>query len=113
MEFKDYFWGQWMEKDLSGWFEGFTQAGPSTNNGLECINRTLKDAYTLRERLPISCFLGKAMDIVADWSVSAEKETFQTSPTTSLEVWTLAWQWVRSRPTIRNASVGSLPLIFI
>ena len=44
-EFKDYFWGQWMQKDLSGWFEGFTQAGPSTNNGLECINRTLKDAY--------------------------------------------------------------------
>ena len=39
------------------WYEGTSQGTLSTNNGLESINRFIKDEYTFRERLPPSRFV--------------------------------------------------------
>ena len=58
-EFRQYFWAQWMGA-LSGWYEGYSGHRPSMNNGLEAINRTIKDSHILRDRLP----LGEAIGIV-------------------------------------------------
>ena len=47
--FRQYFLAQWMGA-LFGWYEGYPGHSPSTNNGLEAIDRTIKDSHTLRDR---------------------------------------------------------------
>lgn len=57
-EFIDYFNRQWT-KDHSGWYEGFVERCPSTNNGLEGFNSVLKRVYTHRALLPLGVFHGE------------------------------------------------------
>ena len=54
-----------------GWYEGFADGNiPSTDNGLESVNRVIKDSHTLRDRMPISQYLVNAMDMIRDWSLN-------------------------------------------
>lgn len=66
-DFIDYFEENWCSKN-SGWFEGFANGIPSTNNGLERKNLEIKELYTLRKRLPFTEFKTVAETIVQDWS---------------------------------------------
>ena len=45
-----YFEEQWLRKNYI-WFEGAAVGQPSTNNGVEAMNATLKREYTMRDRL--------------------------------------------------------------
>ncbi len=49
-EFMSYFKDTWLDRN-EGWYEGHAPGYPSTNNGLESINRCIKDEHTLRSRL--------------------------------------------------------------
>lgn len=51
-----YFKKQWMDK-LSNWFEGSANYTPSSNNGVESHNASIKRKITLRKRLPLNQFL--------------------------------------------------------
>ena len=99
LPFRDYFWQQWMG-ELQGWYEGFSKLHPSTNNGLEAINKTLKASYTLRDRLPLQRFLDKAKEAAEEWSFSLQREGFQNEKTIHLSEWTQAWQWQAEQPNI-------------
>ncbi|RNA28508.1 hypothetical protein BpHYR1_012213, partial [Brachionus plicatilis] len=50
-KFFDYFKTQWMSEYTLGWYETYAHGYPSTNNGLESTNNTIKDEGTNRDRL--------------------------------------------------------------
>ena len=110
--FRRYFWAQWMGA-LSGWYEGYSGHRPSTNNGLEAINRTIKDSHTLRDRLPLPRFLGKAIGIVKAWSSELGEDPIKSEKTITLQMWTKAWQWSQDTPTLHSITVGGFQPIFI
>ena len=49
----------WIDFGLKNWFEGFQKGFPSTNNGLERANRSLKDDFTMHVKLGLMQFLQK------------------------------------------------------
>ena len=53
--FCDYFTKEWLHKH-PGWYEGYMDKYPSTNNALESCNNEIKRSKTLRERYPLSRF---------------------------------------------------------
>ena len=107
LQFRDYFWQQWMG-DLNGWYEGFSSIHPSTNNGLEAINKVLKDSYTLRDRLPLPRFLDTAKTAVEHWSFTLRTEGFSSERTIHLSEWTQAWQWQQGRPPVKHLEGTSI-----
>ena len=54
--FLEYFRGSWIDQNNT-WYEGYAPGCPSTNNGLEAINQSIKRQNTFRERLQLSRFL--------------------------------------------------------
>lgn len=111
-QFAEYFTSQWLG-ELKGWFEGFTPARyPSTNNGLEAVNGTLKSSYTLRDRLPLPRFLDLAKTVVEEWTVTERQEGFSNTRGIQLSEWTKAWQWTQGA-VISNAVVLGQQLVFV
>ena len=49
----------WIDSGLENCFEGFQKGFPSTSNGLERANRSLKDDYTMHVKLGLAQFLQK------------------------------------------------------
>jgi hypothetical protein len=68
-----YFKKEWIKKH-SGWYEGYMPLNPSTNNGLESINATIKKEHTLRQRLALALFLKVKIDIVKAWSTDRDPQ---------------------------------------
>ena len=96
-DFLNYFKANWLNHNRN-WYEGFSLKTPSTNNGIEAVNRTLKKENTLRERLPLSRFLTVAENIVRSWSKSRDPSDpnhlpFSTDPNPGLPLWTAAFHW--------------------
>ena len=110
--FKDYFSTQWLG-DLQGWYEGFTGCYPSTNNGLEAVNGTLKASYTLRDRLPLPRFLQLTKKVVEEWSFTENQEGFSNCRTIQLSEWTEAYQWTQQRPITETRVLGGLNFTFV
>jgi hypothetical protein len=48
----------------SGWYEGYSQYTPSTNNALEAKNEVIKHENTFREGFVLSRFLVVAIEMV-------------------------------------------------
>ena len=65
--FLEYFQDEWVDHHC-GWYEGYLPDGPSTNNGLEGTNGTIKTEHTFRKRVSLATFLLKANEIVETWS---------------------------------------------
>jgi hypothetical protein len=59
----DYFRRGWVEGDLKNWYEGASRF-ISTNNGLEAINKNIKDSHMLRNKLPLNKFFRTAEEMV-------------------------------------------------
>lgn len=68
-DFVAYFKKEWLGAHCN-WFEGAADYTPSTNNGLESHNATIKKKITLRRRLPMSEFLVSMKAMTADISQS-------------------------------------------
>jgi hypothetical protein len=99
-EFCDYFKKNWI-KINSNWFEGASQKTPSTNNGLEAINRTIKSEITKYERLPLGRFLQAVKQLLQGWSknrnpINKNSKLFAKEPLPSLSLWTSAYNWAIS-----------------
>ena len=56
-DFIRYFKSEWLTAH-SGWYEGYSEYTPSTNNALEATNNVIKRENTFRERLVLSRFFG-------------------------------------------------------
>ncbi|RNA04733.1 hypothetical protein BpHYR1_005336, partial [Brachionus plicatilis] len=103
--FIDYFEQQWMSEHTIGWFEGYAEGFPSTNNGIESMNNTIKKYATLRDRLPLRDFV-RVMDLMIEaWSKDRNPsfETtmkFKTIPEISTHEWTLGFNWCKSKKRI-------------
>lgn len=54
--------------DFAGWHEAFSPGMPSTNNGLEAINKSLKYNFLHRQREPFGTFKVKVLDIITSYS---------------------------------------------
>lgn len=105
-DFLAYFKENWLNKN-SNWYEGFSLRTPSTNNGLEAINRTIKKENTMRERLPLPRFLTVAEDIVKGWSLTRGSDTFSDQPVPDLELWTKAFQWATGGTEAKDLGNGN------
>lgn len=67
-DFVAYLRNTWIDSSHWRWFEGGSPF-PSTNNGLERHNKHIKDAHSLRERVPFREFVQWAEKMVSiDWS---------------------------------------------
>ncbi len=74
---------------------------PSTNNGLEAVNRTIKSEITKYERLPLSRFLPAVMPLLQGWSkdrspANKNAKMFAKEPVPTLSLWTSAYKWAIS-----------------
>ncbi|RNA21351.1 hypothetical protein BpHYR1_020339 [Brachionus plicatilis] len=47
----------WLSEYHVGWYEGYADGFPSTNNALESTKAAIKDEATLRDRLPLRQFV--------------------------------------------------------
>ena len=101
VKFLDHFKEFWIDKN-NGWYEGFADGHiPSTDNGLESVNRVIKEQHTLRERLPVGEYMKNAFDMFRDWSIDrfpnegkqAEKP-FSDAPKITKQTWTLAYDFL-------------------
>lgn len=68
-DFTTYFEKEWLGAHCN-WFEGAADYTPSTNNGLESHNATIKKKITLRRRLPMNEFLASMKQMTTDISKS-------------------------------------------
>ena len=101
-DFLDYFEKVWIRETVNTqtnkktchnkWYEGAHKQGePSSNNGLESINRVVKDKFTLRERMAISRYLENSFDMVRNWSKDRDGEkSFKFGVKVKDETWKLA-----------------------
>ena len=71
-DFVEYFEKQWLGVH-SNWFEGAAQFTPSTNNGVESHNASIKRKITLHRRLPFNQFVNAMNQLVNDISVQFTK----------------------------------------
>lgn len=62
-----YFKKEWLMQHPN-WHEGYRRKTPSTNNGQESHNKTIKDEHTSRERLDLSQFRVILFAMVEQWS---------------------------------------------
>uniref|UniRef100_A0A914CLN7 MULE transposase domain-containing protein n=1 Tax=Acrobeloides nanus TaxID=290746 RepID=A0A914CLN7_9BILA len=69
--FAKYFISTWVNSDLCNWFETASDFA-STNNGLECLNRVIKDTRTLRKKMPLNEFTANVEQMLTDWSNKPE-----------------------------------------
>ena len=84
----EYIQQNYTDFDLGNWFEGFQNGFPSTNNGLERANRSLKDDDTLHVKLGLAEFFKKIEEAITHLSKREWREPFQESVTPSLTEWT-------------------------
>lgn len=87
-DFVTYFEREWLGPHCN-WFEGAADYTPSTNNGQESHNATIKKKITLRRRLPMNQFLVTMRDMTSDISKEfAKKERYlATEPTIQRETY--------------------------
>lgn len=105
--FLEYFQTEWI-KSHKGWFLGYTH-GPTSNNGLESTNKSIKKEHTFRQQLPIDEFLVVSESIVSRWSKERDetsahyRKSFIVERDLTTEDFTNAYQWIKNplRKTIK------------
>lgn len=114
-EFCGYFKTEWLEINPN-WYEGaYLLAGvrlaPSTNNGVESWNKSVKDEKSERNRYPLNVFMNKILQWTREWSVEYKSgaKKFVKVPTIDLQLWTQAYKWVKmDKPIKRNVDKNGL-----
>jgi hypothetical protein len=105
--FVEYFRSVWLTSHNT-WYEGVQHFTPCTNNGLESINRVIKDENTFRERLPLSKFKALVFEIAEKWTKSYERglKQYNEKQTITLDLWTNAYQWVKSEKSVLSTETN-------
>lgn len=113
-----YFEKEWLGAHCN-WYEGAANYTPSTNNGLESHNATIKKKITLRRRLPMNEFLVsmKEMTVEISKSFSEGKRILATEPDIKKKTFEDAMLMVKEnfkafkakQKTNSNVSIFSVP----
>ena len=104
--FLDYFYKQHIQH-LPGWYEGYAEGMPSTDNALESCNGRIKAHSTFRRLCPLEDFLYCVdNDIVRNWSLdynpgdeanpNVNVKSFSIEPHIKLSDYDEASKWMRS-----------------
>ena len=116
-KFIKYFNNEWLHKHV-GWYEGYLEKSPSTNNGLESINSTIKKEHTFRVRMPVAEFISTSLEINKDWSekrdpnsVNHPKSVAQ-EPTIETKDFTSAYNWLKETKIIQKDSLSTKQFFF-
>lgn len=117
-DFITYFKREWLGAHCN-WFEGAADYTPSTNNGQESHNATIKKKITLRRRLPMNEFVVCMRDMTADISKSFAdgKRKLETEPNVTIQTYENAMLMVKNnfkafrakQKTNSNVSIFSVP----
>ena len=114
-DFIKYFKSEWLDQH-EGWYEGYAEKTPSTNNALESNNRVIKDNGTLRARLDLRLFLNTTKQIIRNWSLDhnpgdvnyVKFENEKTNITT--KEWTNGFLWAKNKKEIlSNNNIHFVP----
>jgi hypothetical protein len=71
-DFINYFMNQWINNDILNTWAECASIYPSTNNGLERFNKTIKDSHTIRGKEEFRLFLQTVEKMVSFWSASPD-----------------------------------------
>lgn len=111
-DFANYMQNSW-GRDCCRWYEGAALTHPSTNNGLESLNRQIKDKYTLRKMMPMGEFLNACESMTTDWSEQSLNKGFKKEPeippATYLRLMTAGYQFSQKRPDLISARPDLCP----
>ena len=116
-KFLVYFSNEWLVKHV-GWYEGYLEDSPSTNNGLESINSTLKKESTLRNRMQMSEFLKTTLDVAKNWSLKRDPTSanhpkkISREPTVTTSEFTSAYNWLKEVTLSHRKVPGSTQYFF-
>jgi hypothetical protein len=116
-QFLKYFQNEWLVKH-PGWYEGYLEGCPSTNNGLESINGTLKKESTFRTRTSLAEFITTANCIAKSWSSKRDPASpnhpkiFVKETTVTTKDLTAAYDWSKEAVVIQKLSQGSKHFYF-
>lgn len=77
-QFIEYFFTQWVQK-MDGWYLGYAADSPSTNNGTEGKNQSVKEYYTHHLRLDWFEARSAFMNMVQEWSVAYLNKKIETN----------------------------------
>ena len=102
---------------MSGWYEGYIEGLPSTNNALESTNKTIKDSATLRKRYLLAHFLSLVEEkIVRKWSIqrdpsSVKYKAFATEATFAICDYRSAFQLLKKAKRVVKIRRSSLMFV--
>jgi hypothetical protein len=103
---------------LTCWFEGVHLDLLCNNNGIEVLNRTIKDEGTFRERLSMLHFMKVVFKMICKWSRERNPNSpncyaYATEPVLELKDWTDAYMWAKANvPTMEHRVEGRRFLVF-
>lgn len=115
-DFVDYFSQQWLNLHRN-WYEGACVdlgiKAPSTNNGLEVFNRTIKDEKTFRKRLPVQQFFNLLLTWIESWArrYEAGATIYYRDVDIHLEMQMKAYQWVKMKKEVRKHTTADFFMV--
>jgi hypothetical protein len=102
-EFLDYFNSEWIESSNNKWYEGAAKNIPSTDNGLESTNNTIKKVHTLRKLLGVNDYLPNCCTMLHNWSKNLEKDKpFHDDVNVDGQTWSFALESLRNKHPIHR-----------
>ena len=72
-EFFDYFEHTWVTSQENLWYEGSNPYQISNNQGIEGLNRHIKQSHTLRKKMPLCTFINVSLKMVSEWAMNGDK----------------------------------------
>ena len=66
--FFSYFKDTWVTSKENLWYEASNPHRCSNNQGIEGINKSVKESHTFRKRLPLGTFVDTVLRMCHEWS---------------------------------------------
>ena len=108
-EFFQYFKTVWVTSKERFWFESANPFKSSNNQGVEGVNKDIKQSQTFRKRLPIGSFIDVQLRMCQEWSLSdsslleANREKHLFTQPHGLRLRTNGYEWLQSHK--ENSSI--------
>ena len=111
-EFFQYFRTVWVTSKERFWFESANPFKSSNNQGVEGVNKDIKQSQTFRKRLPIGSFIDVQLRMCQEWSLSdsslleANREKHLFTQPHGLKLRTNGYEWLQNNK--ENSSIVKL-----
>ena len=101
-DFFKYFNTVWVSSNERFWFESANPFKSSNNQGIEGINKDIKQSQTFRKLLPMGSFIDVSLRMCQEWSMSdnslidANREKHLFSQPHGLKLRTNGYEWLQN-----------------